>query len=267
MPLDGGPMTDIASEIYELLSKDHPSEEEFDRLLKHVPPGVLAKCALNMGLPFVFKGQPHTYLTFKEAVARIYAVPPQDIAVMGSAKFGFSTSPHKQDGGAKPIDEDSDLDLVIVSERLYRQALQAFASFSFSILRDVDALKKDDLGEDAKAELPALQMQRLRNQSKGFAFGWVSPGDLEDGTELKQHYYDMQREANTQLFGQQPPGPIARIGARVYKDWDSAERSYEFSFKQLAKARGVKVVKTSEVAKKKDLDFGDGAAAKKPAAR
>lgn len=62
---------------------------------------------------------------------------------------------------------------------------------------------------------------------------------MPDGSQEKQHFYDMQREAATQLFGTAPPGPINRIGARIYRDWDSAERSYEFSFKCLADALGL----------------------------
>ena len=51
----------------------------------------------------------------------------------------------------------------------------------------------------------------------------------------------MQREAATQLFGTAPPGPINRVGARVYRDWDAAERAYEFSFKKLAESEGVQL--------------------------
>jgi hypothetical protein len=57
----------------------------------------------------------------------------------------------------------------------------------------------------------------------------------------------MQREAATQLFGTAPPGPINRIGARIYRDWDSAERSYEFSFKRLTEVLGLSYEEHSEL--------------------
>jgi hypothetical protein len=49
---------EIATKVYDLLAKDHPNEEEFEILLRHVSPGVLSKRYLLTGLPFVFKEQP-----------------------------------------------------------------------------------------------------------------------------------------------------------------------------------------------------------------
>jgi len=78
---------DPAEQAYEFLAKDRPTVEEFKTLLKHVSFGVLAKRYLSSGLPFVFQDQPHKYLAFREAVGRLFNVPPQHIAVMGSARL------------------------------------------------------------------------------------------------------------------------------------------------------------------------------------
>ncbi|MCA9032693.1 MAG: hypothetical protein KDA66_17880 [Planctomycetaceae bacterium] len=226
-----------ALEVYELLAKDHPTEEEFRVLLKHVSPGVLAKRYLSTGLPFVFKDQPHKFLAFREALAKIFSVRPQDIAVMGSARFGFSTNPGKQsEAGAKQLDHSSDMDLVIVSKTFVDQSLSSFAEYVFSVLRNEESLKSDAKKPTDTVQLNKEHMLAARRRAKGFSFGYVNPSDLEDGTAEKQLFYDMKREAGTQLFGTAPPGPINRIGAWVYKDWDSAERMYEFSFRQLARA-------------------------------
>ena len=82
-------------------------------------------------------------------------------------------------------------------------------------------------------------MVTLRRRAKALNFGYVNPSDFTDGSPEKQRFYDMKREAGTQLFGTAPPGPINRVGAWIYRDWDAAERMYEFSFDQLAKALGV----------------------------
>jgi hypothetical protein len=231
----------IAKKVYDILAKDHPTQDEFRALVANVAAGVLAKRYLSSGLPFVFKDQPHKYLAFREAVGRIFEVPPQQIAVMGSARFGFSTSPAKQQGnGAKPLDENSDMDLVVISADLYAKALESFAQFSFAALKNIEELKRDT-GRDA-IEVPSKTLRSLRRRSKALHYGYVSPNDLEDGSLEKQRFYDMQREAATQLFGTAPPGPINRVGARVYRDWDTAERVYEFSFRRLAAAHGVAVV-------------------------
>jgi hypothetical protein len=239
---------DGSKKVYDLLAKDHPTESEFKVLLQHVSPGVLAKRYLLTGLPFVFQGEPHKYLAFREAVGRIFRVPPQDIAVMGSARFGFSTSPRKQhDEGAKLLDEDSDMDLVIVSNRIFNRSLESFAYFAFSVLRDEEILKSDPRSPGEKVSIEKAKMLTLRRRAKALNFGYVSPSDLVDGSEEKQDLYDMQREAGTQLFGTAPPGPINHVNARIYRDWDSAERTYEFSFKQLADALGIRSVKMDEL--------------------
>lgn len=233
-------MPDNAEKVYELLASDHPSPDEFKVLLKHVAPGVLAKRFLSSGLPFVFKNQPHKYLAFREAVGRVFDVPPQNVAVMGSARFGFSTSPRKQtEEGAKPLDQDSDMDLVIVSEQLYLVAIESFAEHVFDKLIHLDELKSDAKTKNETVNANKEMLLGFRRRAKALHFGYVTPSDYPDGSPEKQHFYDKQREAATQLFGTAPPGPINRIGARIYRDWDSAERAYEFSFKRLAEALGV----------------------------
>jgi hypothetical protein len=232
---------DKAQQVYELLARDHPSQQEFFRLLQHVAPGVLAKRYLWSGLPYVFREQPHKHLAFRETVGRIFGVPAQQIAVMGSARFGFSTSPTKQsESGSKLLDENSDMDLVVISPALFQQALDSFARFCFSQLRQVPNLRAEPEGPNETVSLSKETLRAMRHRSKALTFGYVNPGDLEDGTPEKQHYYDMQREAGTQLFGTAPPGPINRIGARIYRYWDDAERAYEFSFRKLAEVKGFK---------------------------
>lgn len=236
------PQIDKSGSIYELLAKDHPTEEEFKILLEHVSPGVLAKRYLHTGLPFVFKGQPHKYLSFREAIGKIFDVPPQNIAVMGSARFGFSTNPHKQDGGAKILDKNSDMDLVIVSKDYYDRALESFADYVFNELRDNNDLKSDAKDSDEKMQIKKETMLYIRRRSKALNFRYVNPADFVDNSPEKQLFYDMKREAGTQLFGTAPPGPINRVGAWIYKNWDAAEDMYEFSFKQLARTLGIRSI-------------------------
>lgn len=233
-------MADKSKQVYELLGKDHPTFEEFKILLENAAPGVLSKRFLSSGLPYVFKDQPHKYLAFREAVGKIFKVPPQNIAVMGSARFGFSTSPQKQSkGGAKPLDEESDMDLVLISPEMYQSALESFARFAFNQLRGEMDLTSAATSEVQEIKIRKEKLLGIRRRAKALYFGYVNPVDLEDDTPEKQLYYDMQQEAATQLFGTAPPGPINRVGVRVYRDWNLAERAYEFSFKKLAAVLGL----------------------------
>jgi len=237
---------DLSSEVYRLLAEDHPTQDQFRTLLERVSAGVLAKRFLHTGLPYVFKGQPHKYLAFREAVGRIFAVAPQDIAVMGSARFGFSTNPGNYSSGkAKALDQDSDMDMVIVCRASFQSALGSFADYVWLQLRNIKDLTSEPSNDKEETKLNKNTLIAFRRRSKGFNFGYVNPADLQDSTPEKQRFYDMKREAGTQLFGTAPPGPIHRVGAWIYRDWDAAERMYEFSFRQLAKAWGVDMTEDS----------------------
>ncbi len=229
---------DLAKKAYDLLAKDIPTEADFKTLLQYVSYGVLAKRYLSMGLPFVFKDQPQKLLAFREAVGRIFDVLPQNIAIMGSGRFGFSTNPHKHDDGKpKKLDENSDIDLVVVSAEWFARELSRFSSYTFGLLRDHPKLKSDAKSGAETVDVNKEDMLSLRNRSKALSLGYVNPSDLD--AEARQEYYDLMKDIGTQLVGTSPPGPIHRCTARIYRDWQAAERSYEYSFKQLAKSWGL----------------------------
>lgn len=237
MPVDNKQIADKSKEVYELLAKDHPTEEEFRILLNLVEYGVLAKRYLHTGLPFVFINEPHKYLSFREAVGRIFDVLPQQISVMGSARFGFSLSPKKQTkNGAKTIDENSDLDLVIVSSEIYQEVLEDLVSYTYNVTREYEKILNDHKNQDKEISIKTQSMSSLHGRARSLYHGYVRPGDLDYDSELRNRLYAMQNAAATQLFGTAPPGPITRIGARIFRTWRSAEKSYEYSFDRLARS-------------------------------
>jgi len=128
------------------------------------------------------------------------------------------------------------MDLVIVSERRFNEALQLFADSTFLILKGESKLKTQRKSESETVEIGTKAMQMIRNQSKALSLGYVNPSDFADDTAEKQDFYDLLREAGTQLAGTSPPGPINRVSARIYRDWDAAERIYEYSFRRLAES-------------------------------
>lgn len=59
---------------------------------------------------------PDEYFRLRSVVARRYDLHPNDVLVVGSGKLGFSIAPSKQ---YRPFSDESDLDVVIISERLF----------------------------------------------------------------------------------------------------------------------------------------------------
>lgn len=64
------------------------------------------------------------YAEFREGFAEIFRVSAGDVAVVGSAKFGFSLSPRKGLRDFQPDEEQpdpSDLDVVVVSKAMFNE--------------------------------------------------------------------------------------------------------------------------------------------------
>lgn len=78
-------------------------------------------------------------ITFiKNKIANWYNINQEEIQIyiVGSAKLGFSISEKNSNGNKKPrfrkFDIDSDIDVAIVSEKIFSEIWSSFSSFSFS---------------------------------------------------------------------------------------------------------------------------------------
>jgi len=56
------------------------------------------------------------YLELRSDVAKQFSVHPNEVLVVGSAKLGFSTAPHKR---YRVFNDNSDIDVVIVNSKLF----------------------------------------------------------------------------------------------------------------------------------------------------
>ncbi|EKC5521389.1 hypothetical protein ABXX67_002128 [Vibrio parahaemolyticus] len=63
------------------------------------------------------------YDRFKLVIADGLGVHPMNIIMVGSAKTGFSVAPHK---AFKDFADNSDIDIVVVSDKIYKEAWEAF---------------------------------------------------------------------------------------------------------------------------------------------
>lgn len=63
------------------------------------------------------------YAEFRAAISETVGVSGDDIRLVGSAKFGLSMSPSK---GVRPFNEQSDLDVIIVSSTLFHEVWGEF---------------------------------------------------------------------------------------------------------------------------------------------
>src|SRR6266566_5589036 len=79
---------------------------------------------LTEGTPFAFRGCPAVYEEVRRWLGQRLNVCPKQITLVGSGRIGFSLAPAPDYG--RPFGSDSDLDLSIVSERLFSELSSAF---------------------------------------------------------------------------------------------------------------------------------------------
>ena len=75
-------------------------------------------------LPFVFKDIPLLYEQILQYLSSTLNIEPECIKLIGSAKTGFSVSPHPDFG--KPFSSKSDLDFAIIHEDIFKRLKEEY---------------------------------------------------------------------------------------------------------------------------------------------
>lgn len=76
----------------------------------------LVETYILRGTPYVFRDSPERYDILRRELGRSLEVAESSLVLVGSGKTGFSLSP---DTFGQPFSEDSDLDVAVVSARLF----------------------------------------------------------------------------------------------------------------------------------------------------
>lgn len=89
----------------------------------------LARLWLSEGIPYAFRCCPVIYESVRSWLSAQLGVHAKEISMVGSARLGKSLAPEKQKLG-KPFDENSDLDIFIVSNCLFESLREDFCRWS-----------------------------------------------------------------------------------------------------------------------------------------
>ena len=81
-------------------------------------------------VPAVFEGSWESYRSWRRALSGFIKVDPSEIILIGSAAIGFSFSPSKQ---LKPFDENSDVDVAVVSDHFFSDAWHHLRSVDLTL--------------------------------------------------------------------------------------------------------------------------------------
>ena len=87
----------------------------------------IARQWLSEGIPFAFKECPAVYESLRLWLARKLGIKAKEISLVGSARIGWSLAPRKM---GKPFDRESDLDLFVISQRMFLLISKDFCRWS-----------------------------------------------------------------------------------------------------------------------------------------
>lgn len=126
------------------------------------------------GTPFVFQGRESDYFEFRNRIANKFNVGFHEVFIVGSAKLGFSY--HKD----TEFDYDSDIDVVIVNEKLFEEFYFKITEYQYTLDRLYRTVNMKEL---------KIYSEFLRYLVKG----WMRPDKLPTSFQvnlLKSEWFD-----------------------------------------------------------------------------
>jgi hypothetical protein len=164
------------------------------------------------GEPWVFRNQPNEYRRLKEHLAAQLGCSEEHIAIVGSAKIGFSLSP---DTFGRPFLETSDVDVVVANERLFDELWALLLDWQYPW-----HLRKWPQGEQGWG-LEWLE---------GFIAGWCQPTNILFGGVVRPRSYPPIRDFSRRWFdafkstATHPELAGRDFQGRLYRSWEHAIR-------------------------------------------
>lgn len=182
---------------------------EFHSYLTSKQPTEIVQTCLFDSTPHCFAPSPELYKRFRKEICDHFDIHPQNFAIVGSAKLGFSLNPAKF---GQPFAEASDIDVVLVSEELFQSLWFQLIEFRRTVLFRLDARVKKNF-ED---------LQRV------LFFGSIRLDKLSNDFDFAREWWEFfNRISIDDRFGPR------RVRAAIFKTWKHASFYYEDNIRKI----------------------------------
>ncbi len=141
----------------------------------------------------------YIYHEIKVAAAEALDVPVKNVAIVGSAKTGYSLTPGRN---YSPFTDESDLDLVIVSENLFRELWESYLNY----LNSSTGHSYAPVAKNVFRHFISIKAEEVQGAQLDYFSNWIDRVD-----KLKQTF---------QLKFKLP----SEINYRVYDAWKYVEK-------------------------------------------
>lgn len=163
---------------------------------------------ISFGTPYIFQHDETIYLELKETIAKKFSVHPDGIKMVGSAKLGFSISPKKI---WRPIHDESDIDMVIISSTLFDEYWQEL--FEFNNIENTIRSKEED---------------ELYREFIDYLFkGWIRPDKFPFKYSKKDEWFKFFKSISYKKFGEK------KITGAIYRNNYFFEKYHELNIKKI----------------------------------
>jgi hypothetical protein len=189
--------------------------DKFLSELRRLGADAMVNYYLLEGVPAFFADNWEQYCAFKAEIAQRFAVHPKTVMLVGSGRWGFSTSPDKFPQAFDKGVERSDLDVVVADPALFDRAWRELCEY--------------EMDEDPKG--PALG--NLNRRRTMLYEGRLDPAIFPQNMKLRQDWETVFAELSTKNWG---VGEPRRVGAWIFRDWRFVQRYYRKSFRQVAES-------------------------------
>ena len=166
---------------------------------------------LLQGPVFYFGKDYKKYFHFRNRLSEKLNVHTNDIAIVGSARLGFSLN---QEKSGKSFDKDSDIDVAVVSKNLFERAWSELIS----------------IGEKKFYELLPKERSNLRECQSDIYWGYISPDRVPGGTGFSRWWWAIFEELSDCSEYEK-----RKIRGRLFESWKRAQMHYCYSIQKLLK--------------------------------
>ncbi|THA02365.1 hypothetical protein [Rodentibacter pneumotropicus] len=162
------------------------------------------------GTPFIFKDNEDEFYEFRKKISNKWGILFHEVFITGSAKLGYSFFKEKI------FDENSDVDVAIVSSKLFDSIMKCVEDFQWKLRNKIISLSERDLN-------------KYHEFLEYVAIGWIRPDKLpynlyKDDNRLQKEWFNY---FNSISNGKSEVGNY-KVTAGVYKSYYHFEK-YTFS--------------------------------------
>lgn len=151
------------------------------------------------GTPYIFLDREDDYYEFRKRIANKFNVAFNEVFITGSAKMGFSPFKEKQ------FDYESDIDVAIVSSRLYEEILESIRRYQMN-------------KRQYREKLSSNEVKLYHDFLEYIAIGWIRPDKLPLSFQIKDFKDDWFDFFKSISYNQSEVGNY-KVAAGVFKSY------------------------------------------------